>query len=291
MLDDRTETFLCAARLLNFTKTAAELNITQPAVTQHIHILEEYYHTKLFTLQGKKLSLTDQGRHLCQALTTIRNDERRLQQELATFTQKKRPLSMGATMTVGEFMLPIPLSRYLHKYPDKKINLSIDNTARLLNLLRDGTLDVALIEGRFPQEEFESLIWKQTAFIPVCSTGRSFKEMPSQIDDLFSETLILREPGSGTREILELYLKDHGYEIDCFASILEVTNMNAIRILTEEDCGITFLYESVVHDSLRCGKIRQIPLKNFHITHNISFIWQKNSLFSNQYQELFQNLS
>ena len=53
MLDFRTETFLCAARLLNFTRAAAELNITQPAVTQHIHYLEEYYHTKLFSLRGK----------------------------------------------------------------------------------------------------------------------------------------------------------------------------------------------------------------------------------------------
>ena len=133
MLDFRTETFLCAARLLNFTRAAAELNITQPAVTQHIHYLEEYYHTKLFSLRGKKLLLTEQGEHLYQALTTIRNDELRLQNELNTIAKRKKPLSMGATMTVGEFMLPVPLSRLLRSHPDRKIRLSASQLIILLN--------------------------------------------------------------------------------------------------------------------------------------------------------------
>ena len=291
MLDFRTETFLCAARLLNFTRAAAELNITQPAVTQHIHYLEEYYHTKLFSLRGKKLLLTEQGEHLYQALTTIRNNELRLQNELNTIAKRKKPLSMGATMTVGEFMLPVPLSRLLRSHPDRKIRLSIDNTTKLLNMLREGTLDVAMIEGRFPKEEFDFLIWKQVEFIPVCSSRHHFREEPSIISDLFSETLILRESGSGTREILEFYLKDHDCDVDCFSGIQEITNMNAIRILTEEDCGITFLYESVVRDSIRRGAIRQIPLKDFHIVHNIVFIWRKNSIFSGEYQEIFRELS
>ena len=67
--------------------------------------------------------------------------------------------------------------------------------------------------------------------------------------------------------------------------------MNAIRILTEQDCGITFLYESVVRESLQRGAIRRIPLADFHIVHNIAFIWRKNSIFTPEYQQIFQELS
>ena len=127
--------------------------------------------------------------------------------------------------------------------------------------------------------------------IMLVTSRHHFREEPSIISDLFPETLILRESGSGTREILEFYLKDHDCDVDCFSGIQEITNMNAIRILTEEDCGITFLYESVVRDSIRRGAIRQIPLKDFHIVHNIVFIWRKNSIFSGEYQEIFRELS
>ena len=79
--------------------------------------------------------------------------------------------------------------------------------------------------------------------------------------------------------------------MESFSAIQEITNMNAIRILTEEDCGITFLYESVVRESLQRGTIRQISLKDFHITHNIAFIWRRDSIFADEYRQIFQDLS
>ena len=101
MLDFRTETFLCVCRHMNFTRAAGELGITQPAVSQHIHFLEEYYHARLFAMNGKKLSLTEQGEHLRRALTTIRDDEALLQKELQDIAGRTKPLAIGATMTVG----------------------------------------------------------------------------------------------------------------------------------------------------------------------------------------------
>ena len=291
MLDTRTETFLCAARLLNYTRAAAELNITQPAVTQHIHCLEDYYGVKLFTQNGRHVSLTEAGSRLYQALTTIRNDEQGLRQELAALSRRKRPLALGATMTVGEFMLPLPLSRFLHRHPDHQIRLTVDNTANLLSRLESGALDAAIVEGYFPGENFDAIIWQREKFIPVCASGHQFSVPPATVSDLYPETLILREPGSGTREILEMYLRDRNTDIRFFARIQEISNMNAIRILTENDCGITFLYESVVRDALRRGTVRRIDLRDFDVSHNISFIWRKNSLFSDEYRTIFRELA
>ena len=291
MLDSRTETFLCAARLLNFTRTAAELNITQPAVTQHIHYLEDYYGVKLFIQKGRRLFLTEAGHRLSRALTTIRNDELILKKELNAISHRQNPLALGATMTVGEFMLPLPLSRFLHRHPDCQVRLTVDNTANLLSLLQNGVLDAAIIEGYFPREDFDFLIWRREKFIPVCASGHRFAGTPSVIGDLYPETLLLREAGSGTREILEMYLRDRNADIHCFSRIQEISNMNAIRILTENDCGISFLYESVVRDAISRGTIHQIDLRDFSVAHNISFIWRKNSLFSDEYQTVFRELT
>ena len=104
MLDFRVETFLTAAETLNFTKTAALLNITQPAVSQHIRYLEKEYDAKLFSQEGKKLSLTPEGIKLKDALITMKLDENHLKNDIRNLSQA-RPLRFGATMTVGEFMM------------------------------------------------------------------------------------------------------------------------------------------------------------------------------------------
>ena len=291
MLDFRTETFLCACRHMNFTKAAAELGITQPAVSQHIHYLEEYYRARLFSMNGKKLSLTEQGEHLQRALITIRDDEALLQKELREITLRSKPLAVGATMTVGEYLLPLPLSRFIKAHPEKSLRLVLENTRKLRELLDSGDLDVAVVEGHFPSDAYDFRIWKRLRFIPVASASHSFPPGELSIEDLFSETLLLRESGSGTREILTQYLEHYNYDLRRFSKVLEITNMHTIRVLTEENCGITFLYEAVAEEGLRRGSLIRIPLKDFDITHNISFIWRRNSIFAGEYQEFFRELS
>ena len=100
-------------------------------------------------------------------------------------------------------MLPLPLSRFLHRHPDHQIRLTVDNTANLLSRLESGALDAAIVEGYFPGENFDAIIWQREKFIPVCASGHQFSVPPATVSDLYPETLILREPGSGTREILE----------------------------------------------------------------------------------------
>ena len=210
MLDFRTETFLCVCRHMNFTKAASELGITQPAVSQHIHYLEDYYHARLFAMNGKKLSLTRQGEHLRRALITIRDDEALLRKELQEIAGRTKPLAIGATMTVGEYLLPLPLSRFIKAHPEKTLKLTLENTWILQKLLDSGELDVAVVEGHFPSGAYEFRTWKRLRFIPVAAAGHPFPRRELTLEDLFSETLLLREPGSGTREILIQYLKQIG---------------------------------------------------------------------------------
>ena len=94
------------------------------------------------------------------------------------------------------------------------------------------------------------------------------------MSDLLCETLILREPGSGTRDILERALKLHNIPLSSFSRVTELNSMYAIVQLLLEDCGISFLYKTAVLPYLREGRLRQIPLRDFRLQHDFSFLWQ-----------------
>lgn len=124
--------------------------------------------------------------------------------------------------------------------------MTMGNTEELLSGLRDGTFHFALIEGFFPREEFASRIYSTEEFIPVCAAGHVFSRQLARIQDLLSEPLLLREPGSGTRNILEKALDINNISLSSFSRITEINSMYAIVQLLLEDCGISFLYKTAV---------------------------------------------
>ena len=122
MLDFRMDTFLAVCEAMNFTRAAEKLNITQPAVSQHIRFLEEYYDTRLFQMRGKKAELTRAGKLLQSVGLTMKHDVLSLRKEIREL-QEKKSLRFGVTLTVGEFVIPGPLGRYLMLHPDISLKM------------------------------------------------------------------------------------------------------------------------------------------------------------------------
>jgi len=131
MQDFRMETFLTVCRFLNYTNAAKALNITQPAVSQHIHLIEEHYKVKLFYYEGKKLRLTEAGILLRNAATTMRHDEIILSEQLKIGGRLK--FVFGATLTIGDFVMPEKLAHYMIKEQEAEVRMLVDNTETLLN--------------------------------------------------------------------------------------------------------------------------------------------------------------
>ena len=128
MLDNRTITFLTVCKEMNYTRAAEKLNISQPAVSQHIQYMEDYYGVRLFRFIGKKLILTDAGRLLQRSLTALHNNEIYLKEQLSFINDKKQTLRFGATLTVGDFMIARPLSDFLAKHKGADISVTVANT-------------------------------------------------------------------------------------------------------------------------------------------------------------------
>lgn len=290
MLEFRILTFLTVCGTMNFTRAAEQLHITQPAVSQHIQALEETYGVKLFCYEGKRLRLTESGELLRQTAAAMHNDELLLRQRLRAGGSPELPLHFGVTMTVGEFLIAGPLSAYLRRHPGADVRMEMANTELLLAKMRRGELNFALVEGYFDRAEFDSAVFRTERFIAVCSAGHRFPAEPTELRDLLGERVLAREPGSGTRDILEKNLAAKNLSLRHFAGVVQIGGMQPILQMLERDAGISFLYEAVARERLRAGTLRELPLRDFQVKHDMALIWERGSVFSEAYQALCAQL-
>lgn len=290
MLDFRIETFLEVCRDMNYTHAAQRLHLTQPAVSQHIRWLEEAYGVRLFTYRGKKLELTPAGVLLRDSAATMQHDIFFLKEKMRESTRAKRKLKMGLTLTIAEFAVSGGAGAYLNLYPEASMLLSVGNTEKLLHELEDGTIDFALVEGNFPRETYHHELYSRERYIAVCAAKDPLARGSYSIEELLPRRLITREPGSGTRNILERYLEMKNLEVTGFGALIEAGGIDLIKQLTEQGCGITFLYRSAVKKELEEGRLCEIRVEDMDIVHDFTFIWRENSIFDEDYREIYEIL-
>ena len=136
MIDFRLKTFLTLCKILNYTKTAEILHITQPAVSQHIKYLESEYNVKLFSYKNKILSLTDPGKILYDFLLAMDASSKRIKEILSEVDNKNHPIIFGTTLTIGEYTMNNLLPKLLIDYPELNITMDVGNTQNLLKKLK-----------------------------------------------------------------------------------------------------------------------------------------------------------
>lgn len=288
MLDFRMETFLKVCEYMNFTHAAEDLSLTQPAVSQHIKYLEKKYDTPLFVRDKKKLSLTPAGEILRSSLETMRNDENTMKKRMKESLCGKKVLTFGVTMTIGEYTIIPSVAGFLKNHPDTDIHIRYANTQTLLTLLYEGKIDFVIVEGYFKTDNYETRIFKAEEYIAVSSAKHQFQNPVHTLKDLTSERLLTREHGSGTRAILTKTLALKNMSIQHFPHIVEVENIHTIVSLLCQDCGISFLYKSAVEKEIANGALMQIPLSDFMVMHDFTFLWNRDSIFSAEYESIFE---
>ena len=169
MLDYRFNTFITLCKTLNYTKTAELLHISQPAVSQHISHIEKYYNVKLFNYLNKKLVITETGEKLYRELISLATITNAIVEGLNVKSNSKNNLTFYCTATVGEYIAPNPIFKYLQEHPDADIKMRIKSTSICINALETATAEFAIIEGQFDKSLYFSKKLKNTRLIPVCS--------------------------------------------------------------------------------------------------------------------------
>ena len=286
MLDPRWNTFLVLCETMNYTRAAERLCLTQPAVTHHIHYLEQHYGCRLFSYEGKVLRLTGEGLRLREFTRSMAYNTQKIEEAMAAAA----PLSLrvGASKTIGEYVIAPKVEHFLRAHPKANFSLLVDNTKVLLEALRDGQLDCVLVEGFFDRNQYETQLFRKEEFFGVCAPGHRLAGRSVPLDELHGERLILREEGSGTRAIFEVALHRANDTLGSFDSIVTISDFRAIKSLVACDLGISFLYAPVVKNELAQGKLARFEIADIPMSGAFYFACLKDNLFSKIWAEWMQ---
>ena len=156
-------------------------------------------------------------------------------------------LCIGATKTIGEYVIAAQAVNYLHT-KGNTLSIDVDNTEKLLSKVSDGKLDFALIEGFFDRKQYASRLYREEPFVGICAHDHPFAGRRIDFDELWGEHLLLREEGSGTRNILEQILQEHSHSTDEFHQITTIANFGLMRHILKMVNGITFGYRALLSE-------------------------------------------
>jgi len=289
MLDQRAITFLSVCRNKSYTKASEELCITQPAVTQHIKSLEKEYGSKFIEYKNRELKLTKAGELFYRYAENAKANEATISQKLREINNQLKKLEFAATLTIGEFTLAPILGDFIRAFHEYEITMHIDNTERVLEMLRKGEISFALVEGLFNKAEFDTKLYKKGKFILTAPTDHPLTLRQSIVlDDLKNETIIVREKGSGSREVLERGLFDKNYTLENFKRIIEIGNVNVIKNMVRSGIGLSFMYKDAALEEIGKGNIVELHVSDFVIEREFNFIYLKNSIMENEIGRFFE---
>ena len=249
-MDSKLHTFLTLCRTMNYRVAAEHLHLSQPAVTKQIQTLEQVLHTKLFCYDGHSLHKTE----ACLLLERYAISQQYQFEELQLAIADKRRLKLriGATKTIGDYVLIDAIKAYLSD-PSHELSLVVDNTKHLLQMLDENQLDFAVIEGNFSQTKYDSYLLRMEPFVGICAKNSALCGKTVSIQDLLKETIIVREDGSGTRRIFEERLAASGYELNDFSRDISISSFISVKALVASNIGISFLYRAVVANEENIG--------------------------------------
>lgn len=287
-MDQHLQVFVAVAEKRNFSRAAEELHMTQPSVSQYIRMLEEKFGTKLLERTNKYVRLNKAGEivyHHAKEILGLYTKTQTLIDDL--MNQAKGPLSIGASYTFGEYVLPRILAKLHKAYPELEPALTIGNTAKIAHLVTSHQLDIGIVEGNFKDKQLYVEDFAEDYMVVVASPDHEFVRRDGYIAtrELEEEMWIVRELGSGTREATEKMFEEIGISPE---RKINVGSTQSIKEVVEEGLGISLLSQWAVQKELKNGDLKIIKVKGLPFSRQFSIITQ--TPFQTKSLEVFKNL-
>ena len=276
MADRRLQVFHAVAKHLSFTKAAEALFMTQPAVTFQIKQLEEHFNTRLFERGHGRITLTPAGDIVLEYAERILALSAELDTRLKEMTgQIGGPLLVGASTTIAEFLLPQVLGNFKSKYPSVMPRLFVANSGTVESRVSEHTLDIGFIEAPSHLPTVASDVCCEDELQVVCAPGHALAKLQSVTPkELVAHPYISREPGSGTREVTDLYFQKAGIKPDSLNVVMELGSPEALKGLVATGVGFTIMSRVTVNKELRLGELTALPLSP-RLIRNLSVVYPK----------------
>ncbi len=286
-MDSQLKIFLSVAENKSFSRTAEKYYMSQPAVSQHIHTLEERMGTKLLDRNSKFVKLNRAGEivyHYGKKIEALHNKMDYLVDDLTN--NASGPIKIGASYTFGEYLLPKLISEMLKLYPQVQPAVSIGNTEEIARLVKSSQLDIGIIEGYTPKKFLVQKEFLEDSMVIVASPGFPLKREDSiSAKELGKYRWLIRETGSGTREASERLFEEFKIVPDNF---LTFSSTQSIKAAAEAGLGLSLLSSWAIQKELKYGDL--ITVNTTGISLKRTFYYLKNSHYQSKVLESFTEL-
>ena len=292
MIDEKLETLITVAECKNFTRASELLNLTQPAVSHHINQLEKEIGAKLF-IRGKEIKITKEGEIALIYAKRMMNLEQKMLRKIVDEKNNITRLTIGVTHSSENTDITELLAKYANDHPNVTISLITDNIKNLYDKLENYELDLAIVEGKRLSNKLNYLMLDTDYLVAVVgNTNELAKKSSIKLEELKNQNMILRLPGSATRELFEASLISNNESIHNFNVSLEVDSINTIKTLVKKGLGVSILSKSSCLYDAKKNKLKILPIQNLTMMREINIVYNKDfhqKSFLDDIYDLYQN--
>ena len=266
--------FHVVAQSGRISEAAKQLHIAQPAVSRQIRELEERLGVTLFDRLPRGVRLTEAGRLLAQHARQVFAIAEQAEQAMRDLKDLARgQLSIGASTTIGNYLLPPVLTRFRQAYPGVEIALEISNTDIIQQNLLDAKVDLGLTEGFVTSPELTAHIFRMDELILIGPPASARGDALVSAAELCQLPLIVREPGSGTRAVIESTLAERGLRPRVSMSL---GGSEAIKRAVAAGAGYALISRLAVEKELASGELKAIVVQDLSLQRPLHLVRQRN---------------
>ena len=274
MVDYRLLSLLKIVETGSFSKAANQLGLSQPAVSQHIRQLEEYWNVKIFEHAHNRFTLTSDGELIVRYAQRVAALSNNLKQTLRNEREQIRSLTIGITHTAESSAIIEALAAYADKFDNLNLKILTNTTDNLYTMLSSFELDFAFVEGKIADSAFRYMMLDADCLVlAVPPTHRLAKQSIISINQLKKERLILRLPNSNTRSLFSTSLESQGLRIDDFNVAMEIDSIASIKDLVRRGFGVSILAKSACMDEIKKGKLVALSVENLSMMREINIVY------------------
>ncbi|AIQ63430.1 HTH-type transcriptional regulator CysL [compost metagenome] len=274
MITDAIRVFVTVAEERHFSRAAERLNLSQPGVSLHVRNLENEFGARLFNRNSKQVSLTEAGEILYSRAKVMLGLYDEAAQAIALLQNEVTgTLRIGASFTVGEYVLPGRLAAFVRRYPLVEVEVRIGNTEETVHEVRTGALDLGLIEGETHAPDLSVYPFMKDEMVLVAAQGHPLaKERSISREQLQKQVWVIRESGSGTRAFSDSFISKHA--LDVKKSYI-FNSSQGIKEGVASGLGISILSKWIVRRELESGEIVELKANQGRMEREFSVIMPK----------------
>jgi DNA-binding transcriptional LysR family regulator len=261
--------FASVAAHRSFSHAATALHISQPAVSRGVRELEAQVGSRLLDRRPHGIALTEAGEMLMRHATALFAAERAAEEDLAALRGLARgSLDVGASTTIATWLLPPLLAAFHRAHPAITLGLHSANTQAVAERLLERALDVALVEGPVDHPGLVVQPWREDRLVPIAApTHRLAGAAGLPAEALASETMIVREPGSGTRDVAWAALLERGVAP---RETIEVSSTEMARQVVAAGLGVAIVSAATVQDQLALGSLVVLDFSDLAVSRTLN---------------------